>query len=178
MRWQSRQPDRRPAGLQMLADGRFWNRWDDDKWEPVEPIRSMWQCFRVLRVKHRKASLTRWPIACAAGGRGLSSHRTPVMGLRKQTVNTHSRSVIRPTLRTARISYFRSKCSTPRFYNNCFGSGEEDWQPGPIPGDTIPLRTIWKTSNAMGGLGKYLLLHSLPTLSIKADDCSSGPIPL
>ncbi len=90
----------------------------------------MWQRFRVLRVRCQKVSLNRRPIAYTVG-RG--SHPTPFTWYGNRLSTQHSRWVIRLTWRTARNFLFYTWMHYTTFYNNYFGSGEDDLKPGSIP---------------------------------------------
>ncbi len=82
---------------------------EDDEWVRTSRAnhKSMWQRFRVLRVKRQKVSLNRRPIAFTCwGGGGLGSHPTPVTGYgNRRSRKTHNGSPGWPSA-LLEISYF------------------------------------------------------------------------
>jgi hypothetical protein len=61
-----------------------------------------------------------------------------------------------------------NSCSTPNIHNDYFGSGEDDQQPGSIPGDTITSSNPWKKAphnvNDIKFIIRKLLRHEWHTV--------------
>jgi hypothetical protein len=122
----------RTLTLGNIAEGRWWSRW---RWWWVRTSRAnhkpMWQHFGVLRVKHHKANLIRQPSAYICRGGGVSSHLTPVTWYRNGRSKQHSRSVIRPTWRTARNFIFYKRTAVRNILQYYFldvgKTNSQDW---------------------------------------------------
>jgi hypothetical protein len=100
---------------------------DDDEWEPVEPVTS--PCDNLSGywgLSAKKASLNRRPIAYTAGGGGAQFSPNTSHVIRKRMVNA--------TLVTGHqadpVHCYKFNIlhmnAVPIFYNNYFGSGEDD----------------------------------------------------
>ncbi len=58
-------------------------------------------------------------------------------GCKNRQSMQHSRLVIRPTRRTATFHILQTNSQYTILYNIIFGTGDDDEQPGLIPGDTV-----------------------------------------